>query len=40
MGSLNVVDTMEEMDLMGGRGMDVKESEKECIVFTNDTALM
>jgi hypothetical protein len=32
--SRNVVDTTEEMDLTGGRGGDLEESEKECVVLT------
>lgn len=38
--SRNMVDTTEEMDLTGGRGMNVEESEKECVVFTDDISLI
>lgn len=34
--SRNMVDTTEEMDLTGGRGMDFEESEKECVMSTHD----
>jgi G patch domain-containing protein 1 len=38
--SRNVVDTTEEMDLTGGRGMDVEESEKECVISTDYIGLI